>query len=68
MEWISVEDKLPARYALVLAYMIGDKVEVASWSNHPINRDEIIWHSEDSEIKGVTHWMHLPKRPVSDPK
>ena len=63
MEWVSVADRLPERYELVLAYSLGDKVEVASWSKHPNHRNEIIWYSEGSEIIDVTHWMHLPKRP-----
>ena len=63
MAWVSVTDRLPERYELVLAYSHGDKVEVASWSKHPNHGDEIIWHGEDSEIMDVTHWMHLPKRP-----
>lgn len=53
-EWISVKDKLPLRYEMVLVYCPKEvaKIRLCQFSN---------W--ECAEQLGITHWIQLPEVP-----
>lgn len=58
--WISVEDELPKDYVEVIVALNNHFVFTAfkcgdTWNTN----DPVSWR----EIKGVTHWMHLPQAP-----
>ena len=55
MKWISVKDKLPEGYIRVLV-ISAVKQHVALYMGDRF----VVW---GESIKGVTHWMPLPKPP-----
>jgi hypothetical protein len=74
MKWISVKDRLPEEYECVLVFSSFNKsiafASTLSWDD--VN--ECCWnlHSDGIlsdvgsvgiDVKDITHWMELPKRP-----
>ena len=62
-EWISVDDRLPEKYAMVLIYD-GDSVEPSLFFG-----DLGFYEADKYEANpfcGVTHWMPLPMPPKGE--
>lgn len=61
--WVSVEDKLPIDYEPVLAVVGGNHFAFVG-----ICLNQTTWYCDIQnkavEIKGITHWCHLPQPPV----
>lgn len=65
-EWISVKDKLPELFELVLLYIPDDAPfqTVREGFLTPYR----MWHAAlyDRDYSAVTHWMPMPKPPKED--
>lgn len=71
MDWISVEDRLPEKAIKdfpcsysnwVLTF--SDKSGRTEFGTY--NFDDKEWHDDFGEVAtGITHWMPLPKAPIS---
>ena len=65
--WISVEEEHPIDYEPVLAVVGGNHFAFVG-----ICLNKKTWYCEIQnkavEIKGITHWMHLPQPPSSSEK
>ncbi len=68
MEWISVDDQLPAEARRVLVYgrkrnalehQVGEGYRAAYWGDPGRG---VLWHMGPSEAT-VTHWMPFPPPP-----
>ena len=60
MEWISIEDRLPEEEERVLAFFVGQFMEVASFKDE----EWIVSFDDWSEyLFPITHWMPLPEPP-----
>jgi hypothetical protein len=64
MEWISVNDKLPAHHEPVLVMMVPEDEDYIKFNNmqvafHTANQ----WIGKDSGLCDVTHWLPLPPAP-----
>ncbi len=55
-EWISVKDRLPSTIGHYIAYSPG----MITWVFFSSNKK---WCFDNTFLKGVTHWMPLPKPP-----
>lgn len=64
-EWVSVEDRLPGNYDLVLLYD-GWEYQIGKLYNNPPVPKTAVWVDRLSEsgIDYITHWMPLPKSPT----
>jgi hypothetical protein len=63
-EWISVKDRLPDEYRLVLCRWtrgIG-----ASYGFARYNHDNGVWYVSNEGMPEVTHWMPLPQPPKGE--
>lgn len=64
-EWISVKDKLPEEYRIVICYDDqSERIKEAEFHHSRFNVN-----SQDNEIilHNVTHWMPLPEPPKDKP-
>lgn len=65
--WISVEDELPIDYEPVLAVVGGNHFAFVG-----ICLNRTTWYCDIQnkavEIKGITHWCHLPQPPKGGEK
>jgi hypothetical protein len=67
MQWISVKDKLPEKYALVLA-TDGKKIHIAQIDSTSIDSARIV-HDNCAywcQVNYATHWMPLPRCPANE--
>lgn len=62
MQWIKCADKMPERYALVLAVHEDNRVIkcLMAWTGN----DWTIGASDDKYRCAITHWMPLPDAPI----
>lgn len=60
--WISVEERLPEGYSLVLIWD-NDTVYVATFEDGVFNEHNLGWDGSSAVNSRVTHWMPLPKSP-----
>lgn len=65
-EWISLNDRWPEEWTMVLAYRPGTRhpFHLARWFVH--NSGEKYWEMNGTSGHGVnppTHWMPLPEAP-----
>lgn len=56
-KWVSVEERLPKKFSIVLAYDPDDGVGEADWDGCKFH-----W-TETEAIASVTHWMPMPEPP-----
>lgn len=61
-EWISVKDRLPPDFQLVLVYTIDGRMFDAHCTLETWYETNNGW---DLEFDSVTHWRPLPEPPVS---
>lgn len=59
VDWILETENKPEEYQNVLVFN-GKDVSEAYWDG---SRWEVCWHCDTEEVKGVTHWMLVPKPP-----
>lgn len=58
--WISVKERLPAKYKLVLVKTGRGKCYLAEKDNFVKSLDEFALPQLSSYVDGVTHWMPIP--------
>lgn len=58
--WISIEERLPAKYELVLVKTDIGKFYLAEKDSVAQPRDEFAIPQLSSYVNGVTHWMPIP--------
>ena len=59
-EWISVEDRLPEKGQVVLAF---GKKSASTGQYRGFERERKFWRWKGNTIRVVTHWMPLPEPP-----
>lgn len=59
--WISVEEKLPAKYELVLVKTGTGKLYLAEKDNITQPLDAFAIPQLNSYVNGITHWMQVPE-------
>jgi hypothetical protein len=63
MEWISVKDKLPDQWLLVLVYTEHGGVEVDRYDMTLSDGTILFYGTREEYRSNVTHWMPLPEPP-----
>ena len=67
-EWISVDERLPAKHKEYLVYRTTPFGELVGMAYFKLKKKRAVWYQYDRdfgfyEIEGVTHWMPLPEAP-----
>ena len=66
MKWISVEEKLPEKYTIVLCYK-DNRWRLGYYIGASYSKGMAAFrYPKDQFAFGVTHWMPLPEPPKED--